>query len=226
MSTHYCLVTTMASKRKRSSEKTEKRLKRISPFLSEEEKKKRAQKRAILHKELNEMSRPFQDPNYILSLQPLRMGEEPRPSTSKNPVDSWCHCGNCILLPTTEECICCRDVHMATMKLEEDDTISCITDHNMFVETCLNKAQLTICEMYRCFGNTHTAPMENRNFRKAAYRMFTMWVHGYLGPKKRRPIPACAVNKVRQAFPEENQEYVGFRQAYDFCAADMADDLP
>lgn len=216
----------MAPKRNRKSVADQQmKRKRIPPTLSPEEKKKRAQQRATLHKELAEMSKAFQDPNSILLLQPLRTGQEPSPSPPTENVESWCKCGKCFALPTAEECVCCQDIHNVTQKLEDDTALSCITDHNMFRDTCLNKEQLTICEMYRSFGKTQTAPMDNRTLRKASYRMFTMWVHGYLGPKKRRPIPACAVHKVREAFPQENLIYVGFHKANDYCAADMADDM-
>lgn len=40
--------------------------------------------------------------------------------------------------------------------------------------------------------------------------MFTYWVHGKLGQGVRKEVPACAVSKIRETFPDPNGVYVGF----------------
>jgi len=50
-----------------------------------------------------------------------------------------------------------------------------------------------------------------RFYRYAAYRQFTWWVRGWLGKKVRRVIPACAIRRIRDAFPEPDSMYVGFK---------------
>ncbi|XP_075707197.1 uncharacterized protein LOC142741743 [Rhinoderma darwinii] len=220
--------TVMAPKRSRkSSDDNQPIAKRIPPTFTPEEKAKRAQERAILEQELRERCPKYQDPNIILVQQPMRKRAEQSasqtPAASVQPVESWCQCGNCINLPTEEECVCCKVIRNVLNKMEEDEPISCITEHHTFIGTCLNKEQLTLCESYRCFGPTRQAPLNNRSLRMVAYRMFTVWVHGYLGRKNRRTIPACAVQKVRAMFPEENQVYVGFKLATDNNASEMAD---
>ena len=43
-----------------------------------------------------------------------------------------------------------------------------------------------------------------------AYSNFTGWVPGKLGIGVRKVIPACAVLKIRETFPEADGNYVGF----------------
>ena len=47
----------------------------------------------------------------------------------------------------------------------------------------------------------------------SVYRQFTWWVHGVLGKKDPRVIPACVVKAIRNEFPEESGEYAGFKPA-------------
>ncbi|CAJ0921566.1 unnamed protein product [Ranitomeya imitator] len=62
--------------------------------------------------------------------------------------------------------------------------------------------------------NNYTTFISSKK-RKTAYRAFTAWIHGFLGKGNRRPIPSCVVKLVREAFPEEHQEYMGFKLHYD-----------
>ena len=50
-----------------------------------------------------------------------------------------------------------------------------------------------------------------RAYRYAAYRQFTWWMHGWLGKRVRRVIPSCAVNLIRNSFPELNNIYIGYK---------------
>ena len=50
--------------------------------------------------------------------------------------------------------------------------------------------------------------------RKATYRIFTYLKYGHLGKGNRVPIPECVLCRIREAFPEENEEnYVGFQES-------------
>ena len=44
-----------------------------------------------------------------------------------------------------------------------------------------------------------------RTWRLAAYSQFTWWVHGFLGRKNPRVIPACVVKPIRMEFTEESE---------------------
>jgi len=55
-----------------------------------------------------------------------------------------------------------------------------------------------------------------RSLRFAAYRQFTWWVHGRLGRRTRRIIPACATHVIRVAFPKQpDEEYTAYHSAPD-----------
>ena len=45
-----------------------------------------------------------------------------------------CHCGNCQIMPTVQECICCQEVQPVVAKINEllDPTVQCITTHPGF----------------------------------------------------------------------------------------------
>eukprot|EP00794_Sanderia_malayensis_P002213 gene2213-biopygen1979 len=53
-------------------------------------------------------------------------------------------------------------------------------------------------------------PLSSWFLRSIAYRDFTSLLHGYLGRSNRIPLPACAYNAVRQAFPVVAGQARGF----------------
>ncbi len=59
-------------------------------------------------------------------------------------------------------------------------------------------------------------PINNRQVRYLAYSAFTLAKHGYLGKTKRVPLPNCVVHGIRDTFPNESNNYVGFRDAKDY----------
>jgi hypothetical protein len=53
----------------------------------------------------------------------------------------------------------------------------------------------------------------NKQLRFLAYSAFTSMKHGYLGKHNRIPIPKCVESGIRLNYPDNNNEYVGFRSA-------------
>ena len=51
-----------------------------------------------------------------------------------------CSCGHCSIMPTSVECICCREVSAVVAKIDElgDISVICITQHPGFASVCLN----------------------------------------------------------------------------------------
>ncbi|XP_073468259.1 uncharacterized protein [Aquarana catesbeiana] len=136
-------------------------------------------------------SNPRRDPNnpdHMVDIDTHRIGHT-----------DWCSCGNCIPLPTGRESICCMEIHEIRPHLEG---ISCITQHPYFPYLCENKdfAQIHQNMMYGLRSKIPKEKDKKRALRKAAYQAFSVWIHGALGKKEERPIPACTVHRVRLAF--------------------------
>ena len=43
------------------------------------------------------------------------------------PVEEWCRCGHCQLMPTIEQNVCCQEHELTVNRVSED--IPCIIDH-------------------------------------------------------------------------------------------------
>ncbi|XP_053575410.1 P2X purinoceptor 7-like [Bombina bombina] len=127
---------------------------------------------------------------------------------------SWCSCGNCILMPTVVESICCQESDKVRFHIPEGG--ACICD-NEYSSDIINREHLERLNKY----TNSNGPMRfaggqvltERAYRKIAYRAYSTWIHDYLGPKERKPIPSCMVKSIRLAFPAPDNVYVGFHYA-------------
>ena len=63
----------------------------------------------------------------------------------------------------------------------------------------------------RCDLRVELLDFSMTSFRKAGYRQFILWEHGYLGKGNRRVIPSCAVKMMRNQYPSPDNVYMGFR---------------
>ncbi|OCT76287.1 hypothetical protein XELAEV_18031484mg [Xenopus laevis] len=116
----------------------------------------------------------------------------------------WCKCGHCLVMYTSEECVCCQEIPSVALEIPEE--YKRIADIHYFMLT--NQPIEEDISVY------------HRNLRS-----FTSWIHGFLGIGVRIAIPSCAVAAVREAFPDPKEKYVGFIKVRDYCAMDMAFDL-
>ncbi|XP_077148997.1 uncharacterized protein LOC143809925 [Ranitomeya variabilis] len=134
--------------------------------------------------------------------------------------NDWCQCGNCVPMPTAIESICCQEIPNAEPYMLD---FSCVTLHEFFHTFCERSETVNIV-LRTVDHNLHPPPSKEmkRKLRKTAYRSFTAWIHGYLGAGNRRPIPSCVVTKVRFAFPDDDDEYMGFKHSNDYAAEFMA----
>ncbi|XP_068098384.1 uncharacterized protein [Hyperolius riggenbachi] len=133
---------------------------------------------------------------------------------------NWCTCNNCTTMPTGIESICCQEIPNVLSKM---DNLQCILTHAMIPQLCTNEewARIFLFLTHGYNAITLADKDRNRRLRKSIYRAFTGWVHGYLGRGERRPIPSCVVNKVRQAFPDPEGQYAGFKQSNEDAAEYM-----
>ncbi|XP_006825802.1 uncharacterized protein LOC102802182 [Saccoglossus kowalevskii] len=121
----------------------------------------------------------------------------------------WCRCGNCRVMGTDKECVCCRDVVEVTNKMEGMACI-CITEYPRFNSVCLDVWVLQTANFYfRQHYGDRTEDEPNEQYKYTAYRQFVRWCLGYLGKDIRVVIPSCAVAKIRDEF--QSAEYRGFK---------------
>ena len=111
----------------------------------------------------------------------------------------WCKCGNCIEMQRAVENKCCQKE-------------GCITTRRKFCKFCLDPKNLEMV-----IKNIADIRNDNRDnstcaFRKAAYRGFVLWQHGYLGKGNRKVVPSCAVLFIRKKYPSPTGIYIGFRE--------------
>ncbi|OCU02797.1 hypothetical protein XELAEV_18008566mg [Xenopus laevis] len=137
---------------------------------------------------------------------------------------SQCVCGKCPAMPTQVQSLCCREVPPIHNKMS--DTVCCITSLPDFYWTCLDKGHIHHCYQManKTLKKSPPLPIYQRGLRIIAYRIFTVWIYGYLGASNRRPIPPCVVEAIRNAFPDPDGYYAGSRYLQDFFAEDMAVD--
>ena len=50
----------------------------------------------------------------------------------------------------------------------------------------------------------------NKGYRHAAYRQFILWMYGRLTAGDRRIISSCVVCKIRDNYPDSNNNYKGY----------------
>ena len=123
--------------------------------------------------------------------------EQDQPNNQATP--QWCVCGNCQPMGTPTEDVCCRNT-------------SCVTRHEEFYLLCVNYLVLTVAILGRVDIRADPIDYSPSSYRKAAYRQYIYWVHGYLGRGNRRVIPSCVMLAIRRWFPSPTGVYMGFRE--------------
>nr|XP_022290919.1 P2X purinoceptor 7-like [Crassostrea virginica] len=124
-------------------------------------------------------------------------GFHPQPSAE---TPDWCTCLKCRDMPTQAERICCgRPANQCQ---------SLLPDFNLLI---LDDLVLQVAQMYR--QDVLALPQDedyNKGKRHAAYRQYILWHHGRLGVGVRRIIPSCCVWAIRDKYPDQYGQYVGF----------------
>lgn len=140
--------------------------------------------------------------------------------------EDWCACEQCIpveFAASGDDLNCCQECDIVTEVCQEhglfgdDEAYSCITQHPHFYHTCLYRRDLEHSVAVGVYSFTRQSRRINdQKLRYAAYRRYTVWIHGYLGRFNRKQIPQCATKAIKRAFPEEHPDrYTGFQEAAD-----------
>ena len=117
----------------------------------------------------------------------------------QNADNRWCICDKCRDMGNPVENKCCRKR-------------ICITTTEIFRTIVLDTSVLSVAIVSRGDDLVERVRFAPANYRKAAYRQFIMWEHGYLGRGVRRVIPSCVVWAVRDKFPAPDGNYLGFKE--------------
>lgn len=137
-------------------------------------------------------------------------------------VEQWCTCNNCTDMASHREKVCCDDMQSCSEKKDDatvyygkDSSFECICDHPGFRLVCLRWEVLELAwnQYKRQYGreayNNHN---RYKRYRHVAYRQLASFLFGSVGRNNRYILPSCAVNKIRETFPNDNgEEYTGFQ---------------
>ena len=102
-------------------------------------------------------------------------------------------------MPQEIENVCCRQR-------------PCVTTQDYFQATVLDMNVLSIAIVNQSEVFADVADYSPSSYRKAAYRQWILWQHGYLGRANRRVVPSCVVWVVRYKYPVSDGQYLGFEE--------------
>ncbi|XP_033643726.1 uncharacterized protein LOC117303617 [Asterias rubens] len=90
-----------------------------------------------------------------------------------------------------------------------------ILQHPRFRTVCLDTGVLysAYLQYRQQYGGRGQETKQNNKHRHTAYRQLTHWCWGHLGRMVRVPLPACAVQRIRETFPSEDGQHVGYNEA-------------
>ncbi|XP_078336317.1 uncharacterized protein LOC111122058 [Crassostrea virginica] len=156
---------------------------------------------------------PAQANNDINAEEGSKESEDENDRLDRRQSTIWCECGSCEAMKTRAECVCCVEI-TAIDHIRESCDLECITQHQSFIDNCLNVRVLEV-SMYDFIQRE--GPLDdnehiNEVYRHIAYRRFVLWIWHRLGKRNRKVLPACVVATIRKTFPSEN--YTGFQVSH------------
>ena len=94
---------------------------------------------------------------------------------------NWCKCGFCRATDTSIESVCCQE--MDEIRNERFEGEKCIILKSEFQKICLNEffLRVTLVGYNDVKNNNKNGEFNDKNYRFAAYKLFTWWIHNRLG---------------------------------------------
>ena len=146
---------------------------------------------------------------------------EPNPPAARPaspPEARPCTCGRCPEVTATfREKKCCAEENLLRTHLAdyEPGVGHCVLE-SPDIQHCFHPITVRHkwIDQQRYFGHTGQAldpdNMTNKNYRHHSYRTYIHYVHAKLHRYNRKVIPACVVQEIRNLYPDEHGNYVGF----------------
>ena len=129
--------------------------------------------------------------------------DPPKDQPHSSNLPDWCICGKCGPMPLSTENVCCRKR-------------PCVIMLEFFESAVLDMNVLSIAIVNRSDVFADDPDYSPSGYRKAAYRQWILWNHGYLGRGRRRVVPSCVVWAVRSRYPAPDGHYLGLRSTKQF----------
>lgn len=136
----------------------------------------------------------------------------------------WCICLKCKVMPTNQENICCvsESLERANLKDGFKPGPGCCILQSHEISIIFDPVSLGLSwqrqRRLAAFNEGHQlifGNMNNEAYRYHAYVSYINMVYGFLGRRKRKVIPACIVNHIREMWPDPVGVYVGFKPLED-----------
>ncbi|XP_064616299.1 uncharacterized protein LOC135480400 [Liolophura sinensis] len=120
-----------------------------------------------------------------------------------------CKCGNCIIMPSAAECVCCPEITVIYARCEEMDVrVPFITGHRGFEPVCLNPYVFNVTYypyMQQCKMGDNNETVDQ----------FVQFCWRLLGKSVRLVIPSRAVAAIPARFSSSSGDYTGFMMYYE-----------
>ncbi|XP_009641449.1 P2X purinoceptor 7 [Egretta garzetta] len=126
--------------------------------------------------------------------QPLRQG------ASSPHCQKWCCCGKCQPTQEYHEQLCCRRKNG-----------QCITTSHWFQQLVLSNHTLQKALLYKDPFLDLTNCNINNQLRHLAYKQYINWRFGSFDLEDRAVIPSCCRWKIRDTYPNADNNYTGFK---------------
>ncbi|XP_046860879.1 P2X purinoceptor 7-like [Xenia sp. Carnegie-2017] len=123
----------------------------------------------------------------------------------------WCECGFCVVMSKGRESICCQEVNNTDPLIHGDHI--CITQEEEFATVCTNEAVVKTAMVVYTHDIEPMPEKEENDITQHGVPTVDGLGAWQVGEKYRLPIPSCAVDKIRKAFPSPSGEYKGFEYA-------------